>query len=344
MMHLSGIGAHTHTHACATLMQHSPHTGVQVMKRPGSTLVPVDQLVAKHSVANTWSSKPRGSGHGGDTSGALELRGIDNIHMHQLVGTELITRCGRPNLYAATHQPALLAHLDVIEGGNTTTASSKLWHVELPSMLAKTLTCLGIVAQHLLPEQYKQQPTLHPHKAQWRQAINAMHTTVAPHVPMELVEAACQLIYPLHVLKTTVPTPARASSNIVNLEAAFNTKCVPYLERPSPTHPYIQANTKPMSGYIRLKLGSVKAPGQSRATIVQEYLHGLLLWAYVGPPPSIQQCYAIHVCANEWCINPKHLYWASNSSNKSNTREAHTAVVTAAAGTRGGMAEWCLPS
>lgn len=95
--------------------------------------------------------------------------------------------------------------------------------------------------------------------------------------------------------------------------------------------------------WLEVKGGCSTCVSFNAPIVVAEYLHMLLLWAYVGPPPFGVESYGIHVCANEWCINPKHLYWASNSSNRANTRESHTAVVAAAAGTRGGMLEWGLP-
>lgn len=57
--------------------------------------------------------------------------------------------------------------------------------------------------------------------------------------------------------------------------------------------------------------------GAMRLEGVQRHAHNAVLRLAAGPPPSPDQSEAAHSCNRRYCVNPRHLRWASGLENKS---------------------------
>jgi hypothetical protein len=156
---------------------------------------------------------------------------------------------------------------------------------------------------------------------------------------------------PLHYLTTCVGLqPGKPPSGMHKLESGHYSVYLGMAQAPKMQAEAAEAlagpstSTSPPAGAVASPTSSAT---QGRATApVMELLHRLVLWAYVGPPPacpSDQQMVACHVCGNPWCLNPKHLYWATKARNTMNNRDVHQAIVDEAASSRGGLVELWHP-
>lgn len=65
-------------------------------------------------------------------------------------------------------------------------------------------------------------------------------------------------------------------------------------------------------GYLHVAIGARKGGKPP----IYEYAHRIVAWAMLGPPlEALQAPVVMHTCADETCLNPRHLVWGESAEN-----------------------------
>ena len=264
----------------------------------------------------------------------------------KLYGTRPADGSGEPSTSAAAAMASPLSERFPLESMAKVVKPSKLYPKDdTKPMLAAVLTALAAVVETgVLIAPFAAVPT--PQQDQWDAGVAELHRQLGGDgvLSRATVHAACQLLYPMH-RREGDKGRYKPMCMLLDLRRfrRYNPAKDRYVHSDSdsesdddaggggggkPKYMYLVENTSersknaPGTLYLQLLLGwdADKQP-------VFEYLHRLVLWAYVGPPlvevdeggelswTRVDEAVCMHLCDNACCACARHLYWGTRAAN-----------------------------